>query len=180
MTFSFIVILFLAFLFIILLAKTAIVVPQQSAYVVERLGRYSATIGAGFHILLPFVDAIRYRHTLKEQVIELQGQAYTTRDDRQIEIAGLLRLKVLDPRKASYAVHDFRTALVQLTGVVLRQETGKHEADRAREDWAAPIAAAVTSEIASKAEPWGIEVLCFELENMTENLRPEGRQRRAQ
>lgn len=166
MEFGFIVILGLALLFIITLAKTAVVVPQQNAYVVERLGKYVGTLGAGFHILLPFVDVVRYKHSLKEHVLDLPKQICTTRDDRQIEVDGILRLKVVDPQKASYAVHNYIIAVLQLTQAVLRQEIGKLEADRAREDWTL-IGAAVTSEIARKAEPWGIAVLGFELENVT-------------
>ena len=164
--FGFIVILGLALLFIIILAKTAVVVPEGHAYVVERLGRYSDTRGPGFHILLPFVDVVRYRYSLKEQVVELPTQICTTRDDRQIEVHAILRFKIVDPRKASYAVANYFFAILQLTQTALRQEISKLEADRAREDWA-PIAAAVTSEIARTAEPWGIAVLGFELGNMT-------------
>lgn len=163
---GFIVVLGLVLLLIVLLAKTSVVVPQQHAYVVERLGRYSGTLSPGFHLLLPLVDVIRYEHSLKEQVVELHRQICATRDDRQLEVDGLLRFKIVDPEKASYAVHNHLDALLQLTQMVLRQEIGQLDADRAREDWA-PIAAAVTAEIARKAEPWGIAVLGFELENMT-------------
>lgn len=166
MEFGFVVILGLAILFLIILAKTAVVVPQQHAYVLERLGRYFGTLGPGFHILVPFVDVIRYEHTLKEQVVELSKQVCTTRDDRQLEVDGLLRFKVVDPEKASYAVHNYLVAFLQLTQVVVRQEIGRLDADQARADWDS-VAAAVTAEIAKKTEPWGLAVLGFELENMT-------------
>lgn len=166
MEFAFVVILGLAILFLIILAKTAVVVPQQHAYVVERLGRYSGTLGAGLHILLPFVDMIRYRHSLKEQVVDFSRQICTTKDDRQLQVDGILQFKIVDPEKASYAVQNYFVALMQLTQVALRQEIGKLEENRAREDWT-PIAAAVTSEVTRKAEPWGLAVLGFELENMT-------------
>lgn len=158
-----IVFLQLGLLFLIVLAKAVVVVPEGIVHVVERLGRYSGTLGAGVHILVPFVDAVRYKHSLKEQVVELPGQVYTTRDDRPVEVHAILRFKVVDPAKASYAVANYLVALVQLTQTALRQELGKLEADRAREDQEA-VAAAVTSEIARTAEPWGIAVLGFELE----------------
>jgi regulator of protease activity HflC (stomatin/prohibitin superfamily) len=161
-----IVILVLALLFIIVLGKTAVVVPEGTVFVTERLGRYSGTLGPGFHILMPFVDAIRYKHSLKEQVVELPMQVYNTRDDRQVEVHAILRLKVVDPEKASYAVNNYLFAILQLTQTALRQELGRLEADRAREDQAA-VAAAVTTEIARTAEPWGLTVLGFELSNMT-------------
>lgn len=161
-----VVFLGLALLLLILVAKTAVVVPESHAYVVERLGRYSGTLGAGFHILLPFVDAVRYRHSLKEQVVELPTQIYTTRDDRPVEVHALLRFRIVDPVKASYEVANYLFAILQLTQTALRQELGRVEADRARDDQKA-VAAAVTSEIARTAEPWGIAVLGFELGNMT-------------
>lgn len=166
MDFGFIVILGLALLFLMALGKTAVVVPEGNAYVVERLGKYWMSIGRGFHILLPFVDVVRYKHSLKEQVVELSTQICTTRDDRQIEVHALLRFKIVDPRKASYAVANYLFAILQLTQAALRQELGRLEADRAREDQEA-VSAAVTSEIARTVEPWGIAVLGFELGNMT-------------
>ena len=161
-----IVILGLALLFLIVLGKTAVAVPEGHVYVVERLGKYLGTIGPGFHILMPFVDAIRYRHSLKEQVVELPTQIYTTRDDRQVEVHAILRFKTVDPVKASYAVANYLFAILQLTQTALRRELGQVEVDRAREDQKA-VAAAVTSEIARTVEPWGIAVLGFELGKMT-------------
>lgn len=159
----------LALLFIVIVAKSAWIVPEKSAYVVERLGKYAGSIGAGFHILLPFVDAVRYKHSLKEQNIELRGHICTSRDNRQIRVDGFLRFKIVDPEKASYAVHDCLSALRQVTQAVLNREIHQLEAALAREDWA-PIASAATTEVAREAEPWGIEVLRFELENLTESL----------
>ena len=90
-----------AILAFVIFAKTAIVVPQQSAFVVERLGRFSGTLGAGFHILVPFVDVIRYRHSLKEQSIDIPAQVCITRDNVQVGVDGVLYLKVLNPERAS-------------------------------------------------------------------------------
>ena len=99
---GFIVVITLAFLVIIIVAKTAVVVPQQSAYVVERLGRYSGSLGAGFHILFPFLDVIRYKHSLKEQAIDIPPQICITRDNVQVSVDGVLYMKVLNPERASY------------------------------------------------------------------------------
>jgi len=94
----------LAVLVLIVIAKTAVVVPQQNAYVVERLGRFSGTLGAGFHILLPFVDIIRYRLSLKESAFDIPAQVCITRDNVQVGVDGILYLKVLDPQRASYGI----------------------------------------------------------------------------
>ena len=102
-----IVVLVLAVLVIIIVAKTAVVVPQQSAYIVERLGKYSGTLDAGFHILVPFMDVIRYRHTLKEMAIDIPEQICITRDNVQVGVDGVLYLKVLNPERASYGIGDF-------------------------------------------------------------------------
>jgi regulator of protease activity HflC (stomatin/prohibitin superfamily) len=101
MTGGLFVVLLLAVLVLVIIAKTAVVVPQQSAYVVERLGKYSATLDAGFHMLLPFIDRIRYRHSLKEAAIDIPEQVCITRDNVQVSVDGILYLKVLNPQRAS-------------------------------------------------------------------------------
>src|SRR4029079_9044192 len=112
-------VLLLALLVLIVIAKTAVVVPQQSAYVVERLGRYHATLGAGFHVLLPFVDVIRYRHSLKETAIDIPAQVCITRDNVQVGVDGILYLKVLNAERASYGISDFIFAITQLAQTTL-------------------------------------------------------------
>src|SRR2546422_4982152 len=109
MTGALVVFVGLALLVIIVISRTAVVVPQQSAYVVERLGKYHATLGAGFHILLPFIDAIRYRHSLKENAVDIPEQICITRDNVQVHVDGILYLKVLDAERASYGISDFRS-----------------------------------------------------------------------
>ena len=120
-----IVFVILAILVVITIAKTAVVVPQQSAYVVERLGRYHATLAAGFHVLLPFVDVIRYRHSLKETAIDIPAQVCITRDNVQVGVDGILYLKVLNPERASYGITDYIFASTQLAQTNLRSEIGK-------------------------------------------------------
>src|SRR5512145_2393698 len=124
-------------LVIILIARTAIVVPQQSAYVVENLGKYSRTISAGFHILVPFVEKIAYRHSLKERAIDIQEQICITKDNVQVGVDGVLYLKVLDPQRASYGISDYLFAIAQLAQTTLRSEVGKIDLDRTFEERAA-------------------------------------------
>lgn len=122
---SLIVFFVLAILVIIILAKTAVVVPQQSAYVVERLGRYSGTLQAGFHVLVPFMEVIRYRLSFKEMAIDIPEQVCITRDNVQVAVDGVLYLKVLNPERASYGISDFIFAIVQLAQTTLRSEMEK-------------------------------------------------------
>ena len=112
MTGSVIVFGILAILVLIIIAKTAVVVPQQSAFVVERLGKFSGTLDAGFHVLVPFVDVIRYRHSLKEQSIDIPAQVCITRDNVQVGVDGILYLKVLNPERASYGIGDYLFAII--------------------------------------------------------------------
>src|SRR5688572_25176208 len=117
-----IVAFFLAILVIIVLAKTAVVVPQQTAFIVERLGKYSGTLNAGFHILIPFLDVIRYRHSLKEDAMDIPEQVCITRDNVQVAVDGVLYLKVLNPERASYGIQNFMFAISQLAQTTLRSE----------------------------------------------------------
>jgi regulator of protease activity HflC (stomatin/prohibitin superfamily) len=151
---------------LIVIAKTAIVVPQQSAYVVERLGRYSGTLGAGFHILLPFVDVIRYRHSLKEQAIDIPAQVCITRDNVQVGVDGILYLKVLNPERASYGISDYVFAISQLAQTTLRSEIGKIDLDRTFEE-RSNINAQLVAELDKASEAWGVKVLRYEIKNIT-------------
>ncbi|MBI2962178.1 MAG: paraslipin [Deltaproteobacteria bacterium] len=166
MTGSLIVVLGLAALVVYTLARTAVVVPQQSAYVVERLGKYTGTLGAGFHILLPFIDAIRYRHSLKEQAIDIPAQTCITRDNVQVHVDGILYLKVLNPERASYGISDYVFAIVQLAQTTLRSEIGKIDLDRTFEE-RSHINSQVVSEVDKASEAWGVKVLRYEIKNIT-------------
>ena len=156
----------LALLVIVVIAKTAVVVPQQSAYVVERLGRYHATLAAGFHVLLPFVDAIRYRHSLKETAIDIPAQVCITRDNVQVGVDGILYLKVLNPERASYGISDFIFAISQLAQTTLRSEVGKIDLDRTFEE-RTNINLQVVTELDKASEAWGVKVLRYEIKNIT-------------
>jgi regulator of protease activity HflC (stomatin/prohibitin superfamily) len=156
----------LAIVVLIVIAKTAIVVPQQSAYVVERLGRYSNTLGAGFHILIPFLDVIRYRHSLKETAIDIPAQVCITRDNVQVQVDGVLYLKVLNPERASYGISDYHFAITQLAQTALRSEVGKIDLDRTFEE-RTNINTALLGELDKASEPWGVKVLRYEIKNIT-------------
>jgi regulator of protease activity HflC (stomatin/prohibitin superfamily) len=166
MTEALVVFVVVAVLVIIVIAKTAVVVPQQSAYVVERLGKYLGTLDAGFHILLPFVDSIRYRHSLKEIASDIPEQICITRDNVQVAVDGVLYLKVLNAERASYGVADYLFAISQLAQTTLRSEVGKIDLDRTFEE-RTTINTAVVSELDKASAPWGIKVLRYEIKNIS-------------
>jgi len=165
MTGSVIVILALAILVLIILAKTALVVPQQSAYVVERLGRYAGTLEAGFHILTPFVDVVRYKHSLKERAVDIPEQVCITRDNVQVGVDGVLYLKILNAERASYGISDYLFAIAQLAQTNLRSEIGKIDLDKTFEE-RANINIAVVGELDKASESWGVKVLRYEIKNI--------------
>ena len=134
--------------------KTAYVVPQRTVYIIERLGKYSATLEAGFHILVPFIDRIAYRHSLKEVVVEVPPQSCITKDNISVEVDGILYMQVIDPVKASYGINNYIFASTQLAQTTMRSEIGKIELDR-------------TFEERDKAsEPWGIKITRHEIKNI--------------
>jgi regulator of protease activity HflC (stomatin/prohibitin superfamily) len=160
------VVIILALTVLIVIAKTAVVVPQQSAYVVERLGKYSSTLDAGFHILVPFVDVIRYRHILKESAVDIPEQVCITRDNVQVHVDGILYMRVLNPQRASYGINDYQFALIQLAQTALRSEVGRIELDKTFEARTS-INAQVVNELDKASEPWGVKVLRYEIKNIT-------------
>jgi regulator of protease activity HflC (stomatin/prohibitin superfamily) len=153
-------------LVIVVIARTAVVVPQQSGYVVENLGKYSRTLRAGFHILIPFVERIAYRHSLKERASDIPEQVCITKDNVQVGVDGVLYLQVLDPERASYGIHDYVFAISQLAQTTLRSEIGRIDLDRTFEDRAA-INANVVSELDKATDAWGVKVLRYEIRNIT-------------
>ncbi len=163
---SLLVFVALAILVLIIVAKTAVVVPQQNAYVVERLGRYSGTLGAGFHILMPFLDVIRYRHSLKEAAYDIPAQVCITRDNVQVGVDGILYLKVLNAERASYGISDYLFAITQLAQTTLRSEIGKIDLDKTFEE-RTNINMSVVTELDKASESWGVKVLRYEIKNIT-------------
>jgi regulator of protease activity HflC (stomatin/prohibitin superfamily) len=155
-----------AILVAVILFKTAVVVPQQNAFVVERLGRFSEVKEAGFHILVPFFDAIRYRHTLKEQAIDIPEQICITRDNVQVGVDGILYMKVMDARRASYGITNYVFAITQLAQTTLRSEVGKIDLDKTFEE-RTQINGQVVTEVDKASEAWGVKVLRYEIKNIT-------------
>jgi regulator of protease activity HflC (stomatin/prohibitin superfamily) len=150
---------------IFVLAKTAVVVPQQNAYVVERLGKYSRVLRAGFHILIPFIERVAYRHTLKEMATDIAEQICITKDNVQVGVDGILYIQVLDPARASYGIGDYMFAISQLAQTTLRSEIGKIDLDRTFEE-RGTINANVVAELDKASDPWGVKVLRYEIKNI--------------
>jgi regulator of protease activity HflC (stomatin/prohibitin superfamily) len=154
-----------ALLVIFALRRTLIVVPQQSAFIVELLGKYSRTLSAGFHILVPFMENIAYKHNLKERAIDIPEQICITKDNVQVGIDGVLYLQVLDAARASYGISDYNFAISQLAQTTLRSEIGKIDLDRTFEE-RGKINVNVVSELDKATEPWGVKVLRYEIKNI--------------
>ena len=151
---------------LVAIVKTAVIVPQNTAYIVERLGRYHSTLEAGFHILIPFFDRIAYRHTLKEQAIDVPPQECITKDNIAVSVDGILYMQVMDPAKASYGIGNYLFATTQLAQTTMRSEMGKLDLDRSFEERTA-INAAIVSAVDKASDPWGIKVTRYEIKNIT-------------
>ena len=142
------------------------VVPQQNAWVVERLGRYHATLEPGLNIIVPFVDRVAYRHSLKEVPLDVPEQVCITRDNTQLAVDGILYFQVTDPRLASYGTSDYITAITQLSQTTLRSEVGKMELDKTLESRDS-INKQIVSVLDEAGRAWGVKVLRYEIKNLT-------------
>jgi regulator of protease activity HflC (stomatin/prohibitin superfamily) len=156
----------LIFLGFILIASMIKIVPQRTAIIVERLGKYRATFTAGFQILIPFIDKVRYRHTLKEQAIDVAPQICITRDNIAVEVDGILYLQVLDPQRASYGIDNYRFASIQIAQTTMRSVIGKLELDRTFEERES-INATIVEAVDKASEPWGVKVSRYEVKNIS-------------
>ena len=165
MDMSFIVAVALAIVAITVVIKTAVVVPQQNAYIIENLGKYSRTLGAGFSILIPFLERVAYRHTLKEQAHDVEEQVCITSDNVQVGVDGVLYLQVMDAQKASYGIGDYLFAIAQLAQTTLRSEIGKIELDKTFEE-RSHINLRLVEELDQASNPWGVKVLRYEIKNI--------------
>lgn len=154
--------LLILLIIIIAVAKTARIVPQRSAYVVERLGRFQSVLDAGFHLLIPFIDKVAYKHTLKEQATDVPQQACVTKDNIQIHVDGVIYMQVIDPKLASYGIEDYRFAAIQLAQTTLRSVVGKIDLDKSFEERAV-INERVVDVLTEASEPWGVKVLRYEV-----------------
>ena len=155
--------IFLAF---ILIASMIKIVPQRTAIIVERLGKYRGTFTAGFQILIPFIDKVRYRHTLKEQAIDVAPQICITRDNIAVEVDGILYLQVLDPQKASYGIDNYRFASIQIAQTTMRSVIGKLELDKTFEE-RETINVTIVEAVDKASEPWGVKVTRYEVKNIS-------------
>ena len=155
----------IALFVIIVLTRTARIVPQKKAFLVERLGKYTKTLNAGFHILTPFLDRIAYRHSLKEMAVDVPPQTCITRDNIVVEVDGVLYLQVIDPVKASYGIEDYMYASTQLSQTTMRSEIGKLELDRTFEE-REQINGSIIAAVDKASDPWGVKITRYEIKNI--------------
>lgn len=153
-------------LFVVTLIKTARIVPQRQAFVIERLGKYSRTLSAGFHVLWPFIDRVAYKHSLKEVAVDVPSQMCITKDNIAIEIDGVLYMQVLDAKKASYGIENYHFASAQLAQTTLRSEIGKLELDKTFEE-RDTINANIINALDKASDPWGLKITRYEIANIT-------------
>ena len=165
MDISFYVVVAIVLVAIVVIIKTAVVVPQQSAYIIENLGKFSRTLSPGFNILVPFLERVAYKHTLKEQAIDVEEQICITSDNVQVGVDGVLYLQVMDARNASYGIADYLFAISQLAQTTLRSEIGKIELDKTFEE-RGQINIRVVDELDQASNPWGVKVLRYEIKNI--------------
>lgn len=156
-----VIILFVLFIFL----STFRVVPQRSVYIVERLGKYSRSLEAGFHILIPFLDKIQYKLILKEMAIDVAPQICITKDNIAVEVDGVLYLQVIDPQKASYGIDNYKFAVIQISQTTMRSVIGKLELDKTFEE-RETVNSVIVQAVDAASEPWGIKVSRYEVKNI--------------
>ena len=151
--------------FIIIFIKTIQIIPQRTACVIERLGKFKVTLLAGFHILIPFIDKIAYRHTLKEQAADVTPQTCITRDNIAVEVDGILYLQVMDAQKASYGIDNYLFAATQLAQTTMRSIIGKLVLDATFEEREL-INSQIVDAVDKASDPWGVKVTRYEVKNI--------------
>lgn len=153
--------------FILLVLMSAIkIVPQRHAYIVERLGKYFATLTPGLHFLIPFIDRVRYNHSLKEQALDVNPQTCITKDNVSVEVDGVLYFQVVDPNKASYGIEDYKFASIQIAQTTMRSVIGRLELDKTFEE-RETINSAIVDAVDKASEPWGVKITRYEVKNIT-------------
>jgi len=160
-----IIFLLVAVAAIVIFAKTIRIVPQKQAFIVERLGKYSKTLDAGFHILVPFVDKVSYKHTLKEQAVDVPPQSCITRDNIAVEVDGILYMQVGDPKRASYGIDHYQFAATQLAQTTMRSVMGKMDLDKTFEE-RETINSVIVDAVDKASDPWGVKVTRYEVKNI--------------
>ena len=156
----------LGFFAVVTILKCFVIVPQKTAYIIEFFGKYNRTLLAGLHFLIPFIERIAYRHTLKEQAIDVPPQECITKDNIMVSVDGILYMQVMDPVKASYGIGNYLFATTQLAQTTMRSEMGKIDLDRSFEE-RERINAAIVEAVDKASDPWGIKVTRYEIKNIT-------------
>lgn len=160
-----VVVIIVAIFVIILFYKTMRIVPQKTAFIVERLGKYRSTLDAGFYILIPFLDKVSYKHTLKEQAVDVPPQTCITKDNVAVEVDGILYLQVVDPKNASYGINDYLFASTQLAQTTMRSVIGKLDLDRTFVERDS-MNSAIVEAVDKASDPWGVKVTRYEVKNI--------------
>jgi regulator of protease activity HflC (stomatin/prohibitin superfamily) len=150
---------------LIVFFKTIRIVPQKQAFIIERLGKYSTTLEAGFHVLVPFIDRVAYKHTLKEQAVDVPPQQCITKDNIAVEVDGILYMQVVDPKKASYGIDNYLFASSQLAQTTMRSVMGKLDLDKTFEE-REMINSAIVDAVDKASDPWGVKVTRYEVKNI--------------
>lgn len=153
------------FLFIVFF-KSIRIVPQRSAFIVQRLGKYNGTLDAGLHVLIPFLDKVAYRHSLKEQAIDVEPQTCITSDNIAVEVDGILYIQVIDAKKASYGIDNYKFASTQIAQTTMRSIFGRMELDKTFEE-RETINSAIVEAVDLASDPWGVKVSRYEVKNIT-------------
>ena len=166
MTASTIILILLIIFLLIAFLSTFKVVPQRSVYIVERLGKYSRSLDAGFHILIPFIDKVAYKQNLKEQAIDVASQICITKDNIAVEVDGILYLQVIDPVKASYGIDNYKFAVIQISQTTMRSVIGKLELDKTFEE-RETVNGSIVEAVDKASDPWGIKVARYEVKNIS-------------
>ena len=161
-----IILVILSLFVLIAFLSTFKVVPQRSVYIVERLGKYSRTLEAGFHVLIPFIDKIAYKQNLKEQAIDVASQICITKDNIAVEVDGILYLQVIDPQKASYGIDNYKFAVVKISQTTMRSIIGKMELDKTFEE-RETVNGSIVEAVDKASGPWGIKVSRYEVKNIS-------------
>ncbi len=166
MNLSIIITIGVVILVVVTIIKTARIVPQKSAFIIERLGKYSKTLEAGFHILFPFIDRVSYKHSLKEVAVDVPSQICITSDNIAVDVDGVLYMQIMDPKKASYGITDLMFASTQLAQTTMRSEIGKLDLDRTFEERVS-INTAIIQAVDKASDPWGVKITRYEIKNIT-------------
>ncbi|MEN6469552.1 MAG: stomatin-like protein [Smithella sp.] len=160
-----VVLIVLALLAVVIIVKGVCIIPQQSANVIERLGKFDRVLHAGISYIIPFIDRVAYRHTLKEQAMDIPEQVCITRDNVQVGVDGVIFIQVFDPQMASYGISNYVFSIVQLAQTTMRSEVGKIDLDKTFEE-RTTINSAIVSAINDASRTWGVKILRYEIKNI--------------